>query len=361
MFPLHPTRPTALLRALLTLLLLAVATARPAAAQGGTVEGVAIRAEDGTPIPFALVRLVRGDQAAAGPTAVAQQAITNANGRFHLADVPAGEYRLQLARIGYRPILSSPLRVEAGRTVQHELRGATQVLQLAAVTVRPELTCLTADQLSGDARLASLWSEAQKGVEVRRAFEQQYRFGRVLRQEVVTQWRVRRATRRVEVDTTVSEPDSVAVREARERARLESEGYARGNRILLPDEKYLLDASFLRDHCLETQVAEHDGALGVRFRPTGKRTRGVDIRGVIWVSADTYQMRRIEFEYLDGDAPYASSWLDYADVTIGGSPIRLRSAGGGSVEARGPLNAILRDATAKFTVTHVGVQQVRAM
>ena len=171
MCPLHrPIQVTALLRALLTLLLLVATTPRPAAAQGGTVEGVALRAEDGAPIPFALVRLVRAEQPASSSPGVAQQGITNANGRFHLADVAAGEYRLQLARIGYRPILSAPLRVEAGRTLRHELRGAAQVLQLATVTVRPELSCLTSDQLAADPRLATLWSEAQKGVEVRRAF-----------------------------------------------------------------------------------------------------------------------------------------------------------------------------------------------
>jgi hypothetical protein len=362
MSPLHrPTRPTALLRALLTLLLLVATSARPAAAQGGTVEGVALRAEDGTPIPFALVRLVRGEPGTAASAPVAQQAITNANGRFHLADVPPGEYRLQLARIGFRPILSPPLRVEAGRTLQHELRGATQVLQLAAVTVRPELTCLTIDQLPGDARLASLWSEAQKGMEVRRAFELQYRFARVLRQDIETQWRLRRNSHRVEIDTIVSEPDSVLARDRRQRDSLQARGYANGNRIVLPDEKYLLDASFLRDHCLETRAEEADGAVALRFRPTGRRRQGVDIRGVIWISADTYQMRRVEFEYLDGTTAYARSWLDYRDVSIGGSPIRLRAEGGGSVEARGPLNAIVKGATAKLTISHVDVRPVRTM
>ena len=358
---LHRSRVGTRVRAVLTLLLTASAAAPAAGAQVGPVEGVALRAEDGTPIPFALVRLVRAEQPASTSPAVARQGITNANGRFHLADVAAGQYQLQLARIGYRPILSAPLRVEAGRTLRHELRGATQVLQLAAVTVRPELTCLTSDQLAADPRLATLWSEAQKGVEVRRAFERQYRFARVLRQDIQTRWRIRPTTHRVEVDTTISEPDSVEARDRRQQAALEARGYARGNRIVVPDEKYLLNASFLREHCLETTVPEVDGALGLRFRPTGRRRDGVDIRGVIWVSAESYQMRRIEFEYLDGKEPYARSWLEYQDVSIGGSPIRLRTTGGGTMEARGPLNGILRDATAEFTFSHVDVRPVRVL
>ncbi|MGZ8455212.1 MAG: carboxypeptidase-like regulatory domain-containing protein [Gemmatirosa sp.] len=354
-------------RALLALPLLAGAS-RAAAAQtqaaassdAGAVEGLA-RRDDGAPIAFALVRLVHAGQSAAGSPAVVQQGITNANGRFHLAGIRGRLPAAARAHIGHAPILSPTLRVEVGRTLQHELRGATQPLQLTAVTVRPDLACLTGEQLAADARRASLWSEAQKGMEVRRAFEMPYRFARVQRQEIETRWRVRRATHRVEVDTIVSEPDSVLARDRRQRDSLQAQGYARGNRIILPDEKHLLDASFLRDHCVETMVAERDGALGLRFRPTGRRREGVDIRGVLWVSADGYQMRRVEFEYLDGNAAYARSWLDYRAVAIGGSPIRLRAAGGGSVEARGPLNAVVKGATARLTVSHIDVRPAGTM
>jgi hypothetical protein len=165
------------------------------------------------------------------------------------------------------------------------------------------------------------------------------------------------------VDTVVSEPDSVLARERRLRASREARGYATGNLIELPDERELLDTEFLRGHCVETAVAEADGALGLRFRPVQPRRDGVDIRGTIWVAADTYQMRRIEFEYVDGgdDAPFARSHADYADVAVGGGALRLRTTGGGAItRVRGPMRAALKRATATFTFTYADVRQVGA-
>jgi hypothetical protein len=290
-----------------------------------------------------------------------QQVASNANGRFHFAGVAPGAYRLQLARIGYRPVLSPVLTVAAGDTLRQDLRGATRAVELALVTVRGTPRCLTGARLADEPRLATLWAEAQKGVELRRAFDRQYRYARVLRQEVEVQPRFRKVTRQVRVDTLVSEPDSVPARERRLRAAREAKGYATGNRIALPDEAELLDDAFLHAHCLETAVAEAEGALGLRFRPVRGRRDGVDIRGTIWVAADTYQMQRLEFEYVDAgdDAPFARSRADYADVAVSGSALRMRTTGQGAVlRVRGPMRAAVRRATATFTYTYRDVRQV---
>ena len=354
--------PAALRRACLVVVVLGSAT-RAAGAQitSGTVTGIALRAEDGTPIPFALVRLLRADDPSAVAAPTIGQVITTATGRFQLPPVPAGAYRLQLARIGYRPVLSPVLHVAPGATVRQELRGATQAVELAAVTVHGGPSCLTAAQLADEPRLATLWAEAREGVEVRRAFDRQYRYARVLRQDVTIRTRFKTA-HEVRVDTLVSEPDSVDVRERRLRARREAQGYARGNGLTLPDEAELLDDAFLRGHCLETAVAEADGALGLRFRPAHGRRAGADIRGTIWVAADTYQMRRLEFEYVEGDgAPYATSRVDYGDVAAGGSALRLGTGGAGTiVRPRGAARALVKGAAATFTYTYQDVRQVGA-
>jgi hypothetical protein len=155
----------------------------------------------------------------------------------------------------------------------------------------------------------------------------------------------------------------VLVRAQRRQARREAQGYATGNLIALPDDAELLDDPFLRSHCLETEVAEESGALGLRFRPVQGRREGVDIRGTIWVAADSYQMRRLEFEYLDAgdDKPYARSRADFADVAVGGSVLRLRTTGEGLfLRARGPMRAIVKRVTATFTYTYLDVRQVGA-
>jgi hypothetical protein len=338
-------------------LLLLLLPATRAAAQGGagTIEGVATSAEDGTPLPFALVRLLPAESpAGAAPPTPLQQRITSAEGRFRLVDVPAGDYRLQLARIGYRPVLTPALRVRAGETLRHEIRGTTQVVQLAPVTVRSEGSCLRAAQLADEPRLAELWNEARKGLEIRRAFERQYRFAYVQRQDVAMQWRIGKTSRRVRVDTTVSEPDSVIARDRRRQSENRARGYARGggNQLVAPNEKELLDDEFLRDHCLETAIAEEEGALGLRFRPVESRRDRVAIRGTIWVDAASYLVRRLEFAYLDGGRPYAEVRLDYGDVAVGGSALRLPTGGRATIRVRGAQAALLSRGEATLAYTY---------
>jgi hypothetical protein len=344
------------LRSTAALLVLLLPAARVAAqgAVAGTIEGVATRAEDGTPLPFALVRLLPVDSTAAP----LRQRITSAEGRYYLADVPAGAYRLQLARIGYRPVVTAVLHVRAGETQRHDLRGTTQAVQLAAVTVRSEGSCLRVAQLADEPRLAALWSEARKGLEIRRAFELQYRFARVLRQDVALKWRIGKTSREVRVDSTVSEPDSAAARDRRAQEENRAQGYARrgGNTIVAPSEKELLDEAFLREHCLETAIAEEEGALGLRFRPVEASRDRVALRGTIWVDEETYAVRRLDLEYLDGGRPYAEARLDYGDVSVGGSRLRLPTGGFARVRVRGAQAALLSRGEARIAYAYRDVE-----
>ena len=100
-----------------------------AIAQKATVEGHARAEEGGAPVQFALVRLVRADSSPL-PSDSPPQGITNADGRYRFDGVAPGRYRVQLLRIGFRPVLSDPVQVAAGETVQLELRVASQPLML---------------------------------------------------------------------------------------------------------------------------------------------------------------------------------------------------------------------------------------
>ena len=355
------------------LALLAAGAPRAAGAQGdpGAIAGTALRLEDGAPIPFALIRLLPAEPPPSGPEAAGasapravqavQQVASNSNGRFHFAGVAPGAYRLQLARIGHHPVLSPVLRVRAGETLRQDVRGTTQAVRLDPVVVRGTPTCLTGARLGEEPRLATLWAEVQKGAELRRAFDRQYRYTTVQRQDIAVYPRLGTVKQEVRVDSLVREPDSVLVRARRRQARRAARGYAAGNLIALPDDAELLDAAFLRGHCLETAVAEAGGALGLRFRPVRRRREGADVRGTIWVSADGYQMRRLEFEYLDaGDKqPFARSRTEFADVAVGGSALRLRTAGDGVlVRLRGRMRATTKRVTTALTYTYRDVRQV---
>lgn len=329
--------------------LLACAAAAPLHAQAGLVEGRVLGVEDSTVIAHALVRL----QVLEGTEWVArQQHITSSTGRVRFANVTPGSYRIQLLRIGYRPAASDVVQVRGNDTVRVALRAAAQAVELPAVTVRPEPTCLTATELASDPRVAELWRQARIGVDTRRAFELQYSFRRIFRQEVEIDRRIGGRARQVRVDSTTSIPDSVVVREARRQARNRERGYGSGNALTLPDEQEILDDRFLATHCVETAVEEGNGARALRFRPVSPRRDGVDVRGRIWIDAATYQVRRLELEYLRGDDPYADVAVDYADVTIGGKAIRLPKSGEGSMRASGPVRVFVKGATGKMGFTY---------
>src|SRR5687768_11016393 len=97
-------RPIALLA---SLLVLTMGAATVAIAQTGTVQGRASAKEDGAPVQFALVRLVGADSSAL-PVGNPPQGITSAYGRYRFDGVAPGRYRVQLLRIGIRPVLSDP-------------------------------------------------------------------------------------------------------------------------------------------------------------------------------------------------------------------------------------------------------------
>lgn len=95
-----------------------------ASGQTGVIEGH-VRAESGgAPVQFALVRLLRADSNPS-PTDAPPEGITNADGHFRFDTVPPGRYRVEVVRIGFRPLLSDPVPVVAGKTAQLDLRMAS--------------------------------------------------------------------------------------------------------------------------------------------------------------------------------------------------------------------------------------------
>ena len=353
------TLATRILHTLAALLLLALAAPRAGAQEtGGAVEGVARSAQDGAPLPFLLVRLLPAAEGGA-----ARQVLTDGAGRYRVAGVPAGEYRLQVEQIGYERTLSPAVKIENGATLQQEIRSAMVPIQLAGLTVRAGGMCLGAAQLAEDPELAALWNEAKKGADTRRAFDLQYRFTRVLRQDGQARWRFKGPSAIHRADTTTSEPDSVLVRQRRRAEDVRENGYGSrraGFSLRLPDDKELFDDEFLRAHCLEAGVDRGDGTLGVRFRPLQTPRDRIVIRGTLWVDAATYQMRRLEVEHVQGTRSIARTSVDYDDTAVGGSRLRLPARGQISGHPGGLVgSALLTGLTADLTYTYTGFQRVQ--
>lgn len=343
------TRPllAPILRAAAALVLLLAGSAPAAAQTAGAVEGVARSAKDGAPLSLLLIRLVPTVRQAEAPQGV----VTDVQGRFRFAGVPAGEYRLQVEQIGHERTQSPVLQVQPGATVQHDIRSTMIPIQLAGITVGGR--CLTGAQLSSDPRLAALWNEARKGVETRRAFTRQYRYLRTLRQDIQYKPRIGKTQRETREDIVISDPDSIRVSERRLREVRQTEGYGAQSgtkfTISLPNETELLSDEFLREHCLETSVVEDEGAYALRFRPLRTASGRVEIQGALWVDARTFLTRRLDLEYLDGSRPAAQATINYADTPIGGSVLRLPSTGQLTGRPGGVLGLAIARVTADVT------------
>jgi hypothetical protein len=350
--------PVRLVHALAALVVLAAASPVTAQQPGGVVEGMARNANDGTPLPFLLIHLV---PSAPQPGVAAQRVLTDASGRYRAEGVPAGEYRLQVEQIGYERSVSPPVRVEAGATLQQDVRGAMVPIQLAGLTVRAGGGCLTGARLGEEPELATLWNEAKKGVEIRRAFDLQYRYTEILRQEGQMRWRFKGPSPIVRADTATNEPDSVLVRERRRMAAHRARGYGTqsGSFILaLPAELDMMSDEFLQTHCLETGIDRGEGTLALRFRPVQSQRNQIALRAAIWLDDSTYQIRRLEFEHFQNGRSIANTHVDYRDVTVGGSRLRLPSSGRVEGRPSGRLGLLLTGVAATLTYSYRGFEQV---
>lgn len=107
------------------LLLCAMVGGLSAQAPVGKVVGKIVDADKGTPISGAVVSVVGG-------TATAESGL---DGRYTLANVPAGTVGLRVRYIGYQPKLVSGVVVPAGGTATQDIGLTTQVVELEELTV----------------------------------------------------------------------------------------------------------------------------------------------------------------------------------------------------------------------------------
>ena len=319
-------------------LLLSAASVSDVLAQTATMEGIA-RAEDGgAPIPFALVRLVPADTTASR-SRTPPQGITSSNGYYRFTGVAAGRYRVQLLRIGFRPVLSDPVQVTAGETVQLALRVASQPVVLASVTITPDV-CLKAAELVNYPQIQTLWQQARDGAAVRMEIMARFRYLVQVHQTPV-------GGGRSVSQEWVNDPGAAVKNAERRRSQRLSRGYRDGASHYIPEELDVLHEDFLKEHCVLSSAEYGTGEVGLRFRPLRQRRNVVDVGGTIWLDSATFLARRIELEYLDGDDQLGTVRLDFRHVSIAG--VTLRMPGGAEismlVSGRGPAPRTRRTLT----------------
>jgi len=350
-------RPIAVLAAFLILGM----SARPGAiAQKATVEGRA-SAEGGAPVQFALVQLVHAESSPV-PSENPPQAITNADGRYRFEGVTPGRYRVQLLRVGFRPVLSEPVQVSASQTVQFEFRVASQPLLLppVSVTVTADV-CVPAKNLKEHPLLQTLWQQARDGASVRTELMARFRY-HVLNHEESYELRADGPTAPGTLDQPyVSDPKWAVRNAARNREQRLSRGYYgpsndKGDGFHVPNELDVLHEDFLKTHCFVAAPARGEGEVGLHFRPLGTRRNFLDILGTIWLDSATYLARRLELEYVDGVESRGTVRVDFADVPVAGGMLRMPI--GGPFTMRPSRTNPARRTQGRVTITYSGFEEV---
>jgi hypothetical protein len=246
---------------------------------------------------------------------------------------------VQLLRIGFRPVLSDPVQVTAGETVQLALRVASQPVVLASVTITPDV-CLKATELVNYPQIQTLWQQARDGAAVRMEIMARFRYHVRVHLTAV-------GGGRSVSQAWVNDPGSaVKTAEGRRSQRL-SRGYRDGESYYVPDELDVLHEDFLKEHCVLSTAQYATGEVGLRFQPLRRRRNLLDVGGTVWLDSATFLVRRIELQYVDRDDQLGTVRLDFRDVAIAGVTLRMPSGAEIDmlVSERGPAQRTRRTLT----------------
>jgi len=277
------------------------------------LRGRVVAYEDGRALPGTRVVL---EDTAGGSVAVA---LSDANGSFGFEVPGPGRYVIR----GYHPGREAgpmELTLTEPDTGDVEVRLSSVVIPLDDLsTERGGKSCRLPEATAE--RVVALWTEVHKALSVAAFVEDRGLHGF----EVETWYRELDPRRLRVLDEDRSSPQSFrpTVRApSPPAAELAREGFVRGGgpgeslAFYGPDARTLTSVTFPSTHCLGfEEEGPEDGWVGLTFTPLDDRT--MDVEGVLWIDAATYEPRLLEYRY---------SKLPW--------PIRSDKLGGGAVFRR---------------------------
>ncbi len=123
--------------------LLALTFALPLFAQYGKIVGRVVSAENGEPIPAAIIKIVSGP--AVGGT------YADEKGYYVLLRLPPGTYTLQAKAVGYKPQIIKNVVVEADHTVEVNFSLPSEAIEVEAVVVEAKEKIIRKDETESKA------------------------------------------------------------------------------------------------------------------------------------------------------------------------------------------------------------------
>ena len=269
-----------------------VASSSPASAQ--IVRGTVVAEGTGAPLRGAVVTLLNAS-GVAGDLRV----LTSNDGTFALRAPASGNWMLEARAIGYAPRRTNARAVGAGETVTERIVLRQVATRLATLRVEARSACRKANEL--DAVTTEVWDDIWAALAATQLARQQ----RLVRAEVFL------FTREVDVPTGLVMQEERGVASVLDESpfrtappeELTTKGFWRAS-LAGTVEFHGLDAAtvispqFLASHCFNLVRKDSAGttSVGLSFRPINDRNRA-DVQGVLWLDADTRELRMLEFTY----------------------------------------------------------------
>lgn len=265
-----------------TILAIALACVVPSTvrAQTATVIGTVVLREGGQQLGFTTVSVL----------SQGMQLLTNESGRFVLVQLPPGEIRLRLKRIGFAP-KDTTFRLAANDTARVKLEMTRLVIQLPAMMVGGKCTNESPREPQPTI-LAELFEQVNQNAEripllatARPFYLQVFRVrGYRDRGDKVVPLRVDTVLRRP-MPASSYKPKQVVQRGE----GVDADGYV----LALPELPDFADTAFRNNHCFRYAGQTRYGAdsvIKVEFEPVPWLNKEVDIEGTMYLRVDGYQL-----------------------------------------------------------------------
>jgi hypothetical protein len=234
-------------------------------------------------------------------------AFTDPAGRFRLVSPVAGRFAIGLDRIGYLSTRTEPIALAAGQRVLYRLSTVVEPVELDHIDVTVQEAC-KARPGEGEA-VAQVWEEARKALNAT-AFTQQMG---------LLQYSVVARDRRLDPITLAQRAETTRRHDGVSRGSpyvalpieiLERQGFARVEIDSIvyfgPDAMTLLSDWFAETHCFRLEPSsEKPEWIGLAFEPADRQgaerrrtdVRHADIRGTLWLEAETARLQRLDYAY----------------------------------------------------------------
>jgi len=276
-------------RAILLLVLTSIAWSAPVGAQ--IVRGVISDEGSSAPLAGAMVVLLDSD------SVVVDRVLSHDDGTFLTKTPHPGFFFIRVDRIGYGSLTTDPFEVPVEGTYR-EIRVPIRPIRLRGLDVAGARRCEVRPEEG--AVTARVWTEAEKALQAA-AWTQEtgvYRYTLLhySRQLNRNAEKMIDESRRFRRGSTNAPFVSVPVEELTTRGFVQQHPDS-GTVYHAPDAEAFLSDAFLDTHCLGV-VRGDEGMIGLRFEPVEGRTLS-DIEGTLWLDAESAQLERIEFRYVN--------------------------------------------------------------